>query len=217
MPRNQDWIPHAEDKLVTLIAVWQTRLTNAASQTAYGWVASECTAVVTTLTAFITARTAYHANRNQGNHDLKEEARKAAIAAMRAFAGRCIRPNIKMNTAQKEELGIIPRDTTPTPVPVPEKGPTNRVETRADLPGMAKVYTAAKPYGVVSTEAAYGVRPARPEDPEDLPRRAVFPHGPGIDRCAHGEHGQPLYPTPRWITHEDPSPWTPVGAGVVIP
>jgi hypothetical protein len=92
--------------------------------------------------------------RHQGHHDLKEEARTAAIAAMRGFAGRCIRPDLKMDTARKEALGVIPCDTTPTPVPVPEKGPTDRVITRADLPGMAKVYTAAKPCGVVSIEAA---------------------------------------------------------------
>jgi hypothetical protein len=75
----------------------------------------------------------------------------------------------------------------------------------------------ATPCGVVSIEAACGVLPAHPEDPEDpedLPRRAVFTHGPWIDRRAHG---QPLYPALRWITHEGPSPWTPVGAGVVIP
>ncbi|MDR2030712.1 MAG: hypothetical protein LBP86_00265, partial [Azoarcus sp.] len=129
-------------------------------------VASECTAVVATLTAFITARATCHAHRNQGHHDLEEEARKVAIAAMRAFAGRCIRPNLKMNTAQKEELGIIPRDTTLTPVPVPGKGPTYRVETSADLPGMAKVYTAAKPYGAVAIEVAHVVGAVRPEDPE---------------------------------------------------
>ncbi|MDR2092199.1 MAG: hypothetical protein LBP58_02625 [Azoarcus sp.] len=215
---HRTWLPGTEDGLVTLMAAWKTRLTDTAAQTAYGWVAQDCTATNTTLTAFITARTTYQSTRTKANHDMKEEARKTAIAAMRNFANRYIRYNAKMNTAQKEELGIFPRDTVPSPVPVPEKGPASRVETRGELPGEVKVYTTeAKPYGTVSIEGAFGVLEARAQDPEELPHRSVFTHSPWIYQCAPDEHGKTFYYALRWVTNEGASPWSPVSAGVIIP
>ncbi|MDR2259811.1 MAG: hypothetical protein LBE06_02530 [Azoarcus sp.] len=130
-PRN-DWIPTREGDLLDLIALWQPRLTNAATQAAYGWVAQECTATNTTLTAFLTARTAYETSKTHINRLAKDRAKKDAIAAMRKFANERIRFNTKMPETAREEMGIHARDTTPTPVPPP----TAQAEADIDILGV---------------------------------------------------------------------------------
>jgi hypothetical protein len=133
MTSGKDWIPTQEDVLVKLVGVWQTRLASSPSQAAYGWVVSECTATAAALAAFMTAYTTYQGSRTQGYHDLKEEAKKTAIAAMRKFANERICSNEKMNTRQREELGIFPHD--PEPAPVPKEGPESRAGTSSHAPG----------------------------------------------------------------------------------
>ncbi|MDR0702949.1 MAG: hypothetical protein LBF61_11250, partial [Azoarcus sp.] len=175
MPSGNDWIPSREQDLINLIAVWQVKLANASLQTAYGWVASECTATVTALTTFVTARTAYQTTPTHSNLLVKDSAKKAAIAAMRKFAAERIRNNSKMNEGQKDELGVLTRDPKPTPIPVPEDGPACRTKISAYRPGEVKVYyEGAKPYGVVTVDVAHGVLAAPPEFAEDLPHRDSF-------------------------------------------
>ncbi|MDR2259959.1 MAG: hypothetical protein LBE06_03295 [Azoarcus sp.] len=217
MVSSGDWIPHREDALANLVAVWQTRLANAASQTAYGWVAAECTTTVATLTAFMTARAAYQGTRTKGNHDLKEEARKAAIAAMRKFANERIRFNAKMNTSQREELGVFPRDPEPTPVPVPRDGPGSRTKISSLAPGKVEVeYLKARPRGIIAVEIAFGALDAPVESAEDLPHRDAFTRNPWVYTCAHGERGKKLFYALRYRGNEGVSAWSDI-RDVIIP
>jgi hypothetical protein len=196
--------------------VWQTRLASSASQTAYGWVASECTATVAVLTAFVTAYTTYQATRTRGNHDLKEEAKNTAVAAMRKFANERIRFNAKMNTSQQEELGIFPRDPEPTPVPVPREGPEGRTESSSHAPGeMIVEYLKAKPRGVISVDIAHGVLAQAVDDAEALPHRDSFTHNPWVYHAAPGERGKTFYYALRYRTNEGVSAWSEIRSAII--
>jgi hypothetical protein len=216
MSKTQSWLPTREDALAVLMAVWQTRLANAASQSAYGWVAAECTATVASITAFITARDTYHATPTKANRDMKEEARKNAVAAMRKFARERIRFNPKMNTAQREELGIRPSDPVPTPVPTPVKGPESVAETIPHTPGLVKVrYLGPKPYGVERIEIAWAISETPIDSPELLLNRDSFPHNPWEHTFGAEARGKRLYYSLRYITRENASPWSGVEEAVI--
>jgi hypothetical protein len=211
MASNQDWLPRREEQLANLMVVWQTRLANAASQTAYGWVAAECTSTVTTLTNFLTARTTYQSVPTKANADMKKEAKKAAEEAMRKFARERVRNNTKMTIAQREELGIFPHDPEPTPVPVPEKGPASAPEVDADLPGVVKVrYLGPKPYGVDWVDIAWGVLDAPVDSAEDVPHVESFSRNPWEHTFGHGERRKRFYYALRYRTKEGLSHWTEV-------
>jgi hypothetical protein len=206
-----DWIPGREHELAALIAIWQTRLSTPAMQTAYGWPAAECAATIATFTAFNNALTAYAAAPTKGNHDLKEEARTVAIAAMRKFANAQIRYNAKMNTSQREELGIFPRDPEPTPVPVPDFAPESIAELDPQTPGIVTIrYRRPKPPGVAMAEAAFGISATPVESAEQLTERESFSHNPLRLTFGAAHKGGKLYFALRWRTLKGAGPWSAV-------
>ena len=216
MSNNRSWIPRREDAQVDLMAIWQVKLPNTTLQTAYGGVAAECTATVATITAFLNARTAYQAAPTKGNHDLKEEARKTALDAMRKFARERIRFNSKMNIAQKEEMGMLPPDPEPTPVPVPTKGPASAAETDALVPGVVKVrYIGAKPYGVDRVEIAWAVSDTPIDQPELLHDKETFSRNPWTHVFGDAR-GKKMFYSLRYLTREGAGPWADVRE-VIVP
>jgi hypothetical protein len=96
MPSRSNWIPSKESALIDLTKVWQLKLLNQSLQTAYGWVAQECTRTVASLTAFVSAYDAYHSTPTHPNRMAKDIARETAKSAMRKFASERIRFNPKM-------------------------------------------------------------------------------------------------------------------------
>ncbi|MDR2260271.1 MAG: hypothetical protein LBE06_04920 [Azoarcus sp.] len=218
MPSGNDWLPAREQDLIDLIAVWQVKLANQSLQTAYGWIASECTTTVAALTAFLTARATYQSTPTHPNRLAKDGAKKTAIAAMRKFAAERIRNNPKMTEAQRDELGVRTRDPVPTPVPVPAEGPESRIEISAHAPGQVKVYyEGAKPYGVIAVDIAYGVPDAPVERADDLPHRDSFTRNPWTYAAQSGERGKNFYYALRWRTNEGVSAWTEQSREVIIP
>jgi hypothetical protein len=220
------------------MAAWQTRLASSAAQTAYGWVAAECTATVAALTAFVTAYNTYHAVDTRSNHDLKEEARKAAIAAMRAFANKNVRYNPKMNTAQREELGIFPHDSQHTPVPAPAAQATANVRILgvhllalhlSAMPGSPpdphdsdygfRIYWGIFPPGGASVEAAIGPRRELMKIPlsgEDLPHSRFTRRKREIFDFAAEDSGKTVFFCVRFENAKgEPGPWGPVFSAVI--
>jgi hypothetical protein len=214
---SKTWLPKREDALVDLMAIWQVKLPTSALQTAYGWVAAECTATVSAITTFTAARTAYQAAPTKGNHDLKEETKKAAVEAMRKFARERIRFNSKMNVAQKEEMGMLPPDPEPTPVPVPKTAPTSRPETDATLPGVVMLrYVGPKPYGVDRIEVAWAIPETLIDTPDLLPNRESFSHNPWTHTFGAGERSKKMFYSLRYLTKEGSGPWSDVRE-IVVP
>jgi hypothetical protein len=105
------------------MATWVTWLGDAAKRTAFGWDAALCGLVVSRIGEFTEALAAYQADNSSGNLLAKNEAKKAAIAAMRAFANTSVRFNTKMTDIDRLALGIHPRDTTPSATAAPTTVP----------------------------------------------------------------------------------------------
>jgi hypothetical protein len=110
-----DWLPRREQDLFELATVWDEWLSDAAKQTAFGWRAAECAAVVLKIGTFFEKRAAYQADRSKARRLLKNAAMKVLVAAMRKFANDAIRFNDLMNVADKFVMGIGPVDETDTP------------------------------------------------------------------------------------------------------
>ncbi|MDR2093487.1 MAG: hypothetical protein LBP58_09295 [Azoarcus sp.] len=217
MTSNTDWVPSSEDGLIKLIAVWSTKLSNTSTQTAYGWVAAECTATIATITAFNTAYTTYHTTPTQINRMAKDEAKKTLITALRKFAAERIRSNSKMTPPQRLELGVTTRDTVPTPIPVPHDGPESEAETNPNVPGVIRVrYKGAKPYGVDHFNLGYLISDVPITEPTDLLHMETFSHNPWEHTFTTSESGKTLYYALRYVTREGVSHWSKVQR-VVIP
>ncbi|MDR0717542.1 MAG: hypothetical protein LBF50_09010 [Azoarcus sp.] len=214
--KNVNWIPGREDALVDLMSIWQVKLPNASLQTAYGWIAAECTATVAAIAAFLSARTAYQAAPTKANYTQKEETKKTAVEALRKFARERIRNNPKMTHAQRQELGVTVPDPEPTPVPVPDKGPESEAETSAQSPGVVKVrYVGAKPYGVDRVEIAWVLADTPVDSPEQLPNKESFPRNPWERTFGHEDRGKKLHYALRYLTKEGASHWSDVREAVV--
>jgi hypothetical protein len=176
MAHYDDWIPGREQDLVDLMAKWNTWLGDAAKQTAFGWDTAECALVVSKIGAFLAAREAYEADKSPEKRLDKDEAKAAAVAAMRGFANTSVRFNTKMTEADKMVLGIRPKDATSTAHPVPAVKP----DLDAEPSGKGKHTVTAinpqtqskkKPLLVKGVAFACKVRlPAEPKaDPKDMP------------------------------------------------
>jgi hypothetical protein len=212
-----DWIPTQEEKLVELMAVWQTKLADGALQTAYGWPADECNLTKTAMSAFTDARTAYAAAPTKANRTQKDELKKAAVDAMRKFARERIRNNSKMNDGQKQELGVTVADREPSPVPVPDAGPDGEADISAKSPGVVKVrYLGAKPYGVDRVEIAWSVSDTVIDSPDMLANHETFPRNPWEHTFGHEDRAKKMYYSLRYLTKEGASHWSDVRE-VVIP
>ncbi|GAB6392839.1 MAG: hypothetical protein MdMp014T_2212 [Treponematales bacterium] len=214
--KRADWIPTQEDQLVNLMAVWQVKLADTSLQAAYEWAAADCAAVTQAVTAFTNARTAYHTAPTPPNFTQKDETKRAAIEAMRAFARESVRGNSKMSDSQKQELGVTVADREPSPIPVPEEGPDSAAEISAQAPGLVRVrYLGAKPYGVDRVEIGWTISPAPVDSPDQLPLKETFSRNPWEHTFAHDERGKRLYYSLRYLTTEGASPWSDVRELVV--
>jgi hypothetical protein len=176
MAVHSDWIPTREQDLVDLATRWTVILADTAKQTAFGWDAAECTAVVAKITAFLTARSAYEATDSTENRVTKDEAKEDAIDAMRDFANTSVRFNKKMTDADKLELGVHPADKTMTHHPKPASQPdTDVLPSVNHYEHLVRALNHAT--GVLSKpDDAYGVCYAwqvggeKPATGEDLPK-----------------------------------------------
>ncbi|MDR2260130.1 MAG: hypothetical protein LBE06_04180 [Azoarcus sp.] len=238
MAHNQDWIPTTETGLTDLMAVWATKLANTSLQTAYGWIAAECTATTATFTAFNTAYAAYHAAPTQPNRLAKDTARKTAIAAMRKFAAERIRNNPKMTPAQRLELNVRTIDTTPTPVPPPTAqaeaditypGPHQlklHLHPLADTPPDPhnsdygyRVYFGVMPPGGAGVEAATSVKRELMKPPasgNELPHSRFTRRQSDIFDFEQTDSGKTAYFCIRFENAKgEPGPWGPMLSAVI--
>ncbi|MDR2031645.1 MAG: hypothetical protein LBP86_05200 [Azoarcus sp.] len=139
------------------------------------------------------------------------------MEALRKFARERIRNNPKMTVAQREELGIFPPDTHPTPAPVPERGPEVVMEIDAALVGWVFArYLGGKPSGVAWVEVAWEVSDTVITRAEALTHREAIPHNPWKCNFSADEQGRTLYLAMRYATHGGASPWSAVHS-VTIP
>jgi hypothetical protein len=116
---SNDWLPKKEQDLADLITAWDECLNDTAKQTAFGWEAASCAAMLVSLGNFTGARAAYQADKTPEKRLDKDEKKEAAMESMRDFANSSIRFNKKMTDADRLALGLHPKDNTHTPKPKP--------------------------------------------------------------------------------------------------
>jgi hypothetical protein len=217
MATRKDWVPTQEEKLIELAAFWEVKLADTSLQNAYSWPADECAAAGDVLAAFPAARSAYRLVPTEANRIAKDEARAAAVDALRKFARERIRNNPKMSDPQKQELGVIVSDREPSPVPVPDAGPESDAVISAREPGVVKTrYLGAKPYGVDRIEIAWLVSDTPVDGPDQLTVRETFTRNPWSHTFGHDCRGRRLYYSMRYLTKGGASNWSDVRE-VVIP
>jgi hypothetical protein len=219
-----DWIPRNEQGLIDLMARWDTYLGDAAKKTAFGWDTAACGAVALKMLDFSSAREEYEGDKTKEKRLAKDEAKEAAIKAMRDFANTSIRFNKKMTDADKLFMGISPRDSTYTPPATPETWPVCEVELPATGEVLVK-YTdsgtgkKARPHGVRGAEFVLVIR--APGDPapaadEDFIVSEFSDVSPKEIKRNLSDRGKMLYFRTRWeVSEAKKGPWSPVYSTVI--
>lgn len=117
------WYPTKEADFLAFAQSWSTHAT--ATPTAYNWVAADATALAALIATLVSATTAANdpATRTSVTVAAKDVARAAALAELKALKKKLegAQPPIAAN--KREELGLPPKDATPTPVPPPSTRP----------------------------------------------------------------------------------------------
>ncbi|MDR3311633.1 MAG: hypothetical protein LBS64_00665 [Spirochaetaceae bacterium] len=208
---QSDWLPRREQGLVDLLVKWVLWLVDTAKRTLFGWDETECEQAADKIKDFTNARETYEADKSPENRLAKDEAKAAALAAMRGFANTSVRFNPKMTDTDRLVLGIHPKDNSHTPKPKP----TDHVDftlsvdaqghvVRSDFHISGSASRSKGPYH--GAEARIWVLPLSESPPPG-------PHHPGwrseVDTATPWEHqfdddeiGKRLYITMRW---ENPS------------
>ncbi|MDR2510420.1 MAG: hypothetical protein LBC77_07245 [Spirochaetaceae bacterium] len=114
MAKGHDWLPRREADFANLARRWVSEITSAANQTAFGWNNTDCVETAGAASAYISAQEAYEAANSSANRIARDNAKKAAVAAMRSFASTSIRFNKKMRDEDKAYYGLHIADKTPT-------------------------------------------------------------------------------------------------------
>jgi hypothetical protein len=158
------------------MARWVIWLSDTSKIARFGWLAALCGEVVDTIDEFLTARTAYEADKNPEKRLRKDNAKKAAIDRMRNFANVSIRFNDKMTEEEKLYLGIQPTDTTHTAQPAPTSQPdTDVIPTKNNYEHLVRALnrdtgTLSKPDDAYGVRYAWQVGGEKPASGEDLPK-----------------------------------------------
>ncbi|MDR2755076.1 MAG: hypothetical protein LBC20_05165 [Planctomycetaceae bacterium] len=217
MAKRMDWLPTTEGKLVEMMAIWQTELSDYNLQPQYAWSPEDCTRIVNEIVAFLNAKTEYQNVPTKMNRLEKDEMKKIAVSGMRKFARESIRNNNKMTDAQKLQLGVKISDKDPTPIPVPDEGPNSEAIINPREPGVVKVrYLSAKPYGVDRIEIAWTISDTVLNSPDQLVNNTTFSKNPWEHTFGSADRGKKLYYSLRYLTKEGTSHWSDVRE-VIIP
>lgn len=118
----RDFLPSREGDLVTWLNNFQAKINSA--PTSYGLTAAMATANGTLTTSFINSLNIARAEatRSPMNITLKNTAKRAVIDNVRMLA-RLVQGTPTVTPAQKQDLGLNPRDVIPSPIPAPGSAP----------------------------------------------------------------------------------------------
>ncbi|MDR0599597.1 MAG: hypothetical protein LBG84_05885 [Treponema sp.] len=196
-------------------------LGDSAKITAFGWDQAEVTEVLGKINAFLTARAAYAADDSSAKRLAKDEAKEEAIDAMRDFANAAIRFNKLMDDPAKLNMGIHPKDTTPTRHERPTSQPDTAVENTLNhferkVVALNHEGKAAKPADAYGVRYAWQVGGEKPASGADLPK-SKFSRKP-ILVIPHTEADKAktaYYSTCYENSKGETGPWSPVEEAVI--
>jgi hypothetical protein len=121
------WVPQALLAFAAFCKKWEAALENAALLAAFGWTQEAVKTCKDAIAAFLAALDVWEGDDSSMNKALRDDTRKAAIAAIEYFAAHYVRFNEKMTETQKYELlGVRtrhPGHPIEAPDTVPELSP----------------------------------------------------------------------------------------------
>ncbi|MDR2633606.1 MAG: hypothetical protein LBC51_08310 [Treponema sp.] len=212
-----DWIPTREQNFLDLCTKWKEELSDPAKAAAFAWEQPQLTAVSGKIDGFLDARRAYEADDSSVNRLAKDEAKEAAIGAMRDFANASIRFNKNMNAAQKLVFGIRPEDKTMTSHGTPASRPDTVVENTVNH--FEHKVKALNPETGRSTKPAdaYGVRYAwqvggeKPASASALPKSKFNRKTTLVISHTEADKGTPAYYATCYENSKgDQGKWSPI-------
>jgi hypothetical protein len=227
---HNDWIKRSDPEFADQGDKWALVLADVAKQTAFGWDTTTCAEVGAKLAAFTVARTAYLSDNSTENRIIRDNARAAAVSAMRLFASQFVRNNPKVRDEDKFFLGVRIPDKTSTPSAIPDTMPLSHYDL--NTPRQVGVtsedsesHHKAMPEGVRWIEHTWLVFKPGETIPEPLPDIITFdqfetwtrPSEPCILHFTEGLRRGAIAHTSRWVnTRSEPGPWAPIEV-VTIP
>lgn len=199
------WLPDREQDFVDLCEKWKAAFKEQTNITAFGWDMDAVTEAMSAIHIFLTARAAYEENNSTKNRQAKDEAKEAAMAAMRDFANTSIRYNKKMRDEDKAVFGIKAPDRTPTAVTEINSYP----EAEGDTSVLRQVTIhfwdnvtkkRGKPHGVHGAEIRWALLDRPPASVEELTKSDFDTASPLTLKFDESDRGKRLYFCPRWET-----------------
>jgi hypothetical protein len=218
---SSDWIPSREQDLAELCRIWDGILGNNANINRFAWVEAERDTAQGKVNAFLDSMDAYERDKTAVKRLAKDEAKEAAIAAMRSFANSSIRYNPKMTDADRLPLGLHPKDTNPTPQPIPHTVP--EIETDSSVIRQLSfrlrdfgAKTWAKPDHVHGMELAWVIAAARPADASEMPHLETATANPIVLPFKDEQRGSHVFYAARWINNTSQhGPWSDIESAFV--
>lgn len=170
MARDRDFLPAMDSKLVTWLTNFQAKITS--TPTAFGLTAAMATSNGTLTTSFVNAYAVANAEatRSPMNITLKDMAKQAVVANVRMLS-RLVQGTPTVSPAQKQDLGLNPRDVVPSPIPVPNMRPAMDIVSVTGRTVLVRVHDAAssskrgKPAGTTAAWVYSFVGTSYPSDP----------------------------------------------------
>jgi hypothetical protein len=201
--KHEDWLPHREQDFTDLAQKWKAGLSDAANVTAFDWKQAEAAAVLGALEAFLTARAAYETDDSTKNRMAKDEAKTAAVHAMRDFANTSIRFNKRMPDEDRAQYGIRPADTVRTGDTEPETYPEAEGDTSVLRQVTIRFWDSAtkkrgKPHGVHGAEIRWALLDRAPESVDELTASDFDTASPFTLKFGEADRGKRLYFCLRW-------------------
>jgi hypothetical protein len=166
------FLPSRDAELVTWSNNFKVKIS--AAPTTYGLTAAMATAYTTLHNNFVTAYNTANdpLTRSPVNVTAKDTAKAALIANARMLA-RTVQGTSTVTAAQKEDLGLNPRDNQPSPIPVPASAPdidiisTNGNTVKIRLHEAGEPTKRGKPAGVAGAAVFSHVGATAPTDEAD--------------------------------------------------
>jgi hypothetical protein len=91
---SREWIPDGEQDFTNLCKIWKSGLEQEVNLPAIGWSSADSAAVLTSIDTFLTASAAYEADHSISKRMAKNDAKAAAVSAIRESVSTSVRLNV---------------------------------------------------------------------------------------------------------------------------
>lgn len=196
--------PQSDQGLNAFAANFDTKIT--ATPTAYGLVAADATAYHALATDYATrlATAVNPATRTKVTVAAKNTSKAALVAKTRTLA-KVVNAYPPITNAQRAELGLNLRDSTPTPIPPPATRPIISFDTTGPLVSKLRIAdelspsSRAKPSGAIGCEVWVKIGGTAPISINDCRYEGLATRNQATVEFPAGSGNQTCYAIGRWI------------------